>query len=606
MAIAKFEQDQGQAEGQGYFFDEKGNVVYTYDPETAASLKTSGQGFSNPASQIQTETGALPAVQSLPRPATDTSGYLASNSSAVPAVSVAAPVATPAPVSTPTAPNTAPALTMNPRGQYTADRAMEKLAAMDPYLGPMYNAGTQTQSGYSSAKGRPVANVNAQIANERSGVDQVQAANDTQADVVGGNQQKAYDTQLSGLDTSMKQTASDVGDTDLKLKQNEDMQAAISGEKDAVVDPNRVFDRMSTGKMVATTLLSTIFGALSAVGGKENTFLSTLNKAADDDIKSQEFEIQSGRITRGNRLAFYKSQGADLQQAKVMYDRDLKNAMQKYVEVQAQKESSTGVEKARADQVNAQLELNFKQRAGDLLSQTETRTTSTGGTTSTDQRFVIPQVDSLKAYELENSKRDLADADNVSIIVGQKVSPKRAKEINDSVREVSKDLAPLEETQNSIYDLVVATGASVDRKKGTIDWTNGGKAPIDLKGVGYMDSKDLSHPIDAAMASFGVGRLNSEKVRTMRQALISKVRNELSGAHFTDTETEEITAGLGGDLNNETSFREGITNALNKVTSKRNDEIGRLNPLEQKMLNYNHDKAAQGNGAPPLKQRGAQ
>jgi hypothetical protein len=88
-------------------------------------------------------------------------------------------------------------------------------------------------------------------------------------------------------------------------------QIAIAAQDDPAIDPDRFIRGMSTGQSIGTLILAAIEGAFRGMSGQpgQSGVLNILERRVDQDIAAQKEQIQSGRIRRGNMLAYFQQQG---------------------------------------------------------------------------------------------------------------------------------------------------------------------------------------------------------------------------------------------------------------------------------------------------------
>jgi hypothetical protein len=90
-------------------------------------------------------------------------------------------------------------------------------------------------------------------------------------------------------------------------------QLAVAAQEDPSIDPDRFIRGMSTGQSIGTVILAAIEGAFRGMTGQpgQSGVLNILERRIDQDIAAQREQIASGRIRRGNMLAYFQQQGLD-------------------------------------------------------------------------------------------------------------------------------------------------------------------------------------------------------------------------------------------------------------------------------------------------------
>ena len=88
-------------------------------------------------------------------------------------------------------------------------------------------------------------------------------------------------------------------------------QIAIAAQEDPSIDPDRFIKSMSTGQSIGTVILAAINGAFRGMTGQpgQNGVVDILERRIDQDLMSQKEQIASGRIRRGNMIAYFQQQG---------------------------------------------------------------------------------------------------------------------------------------------------------------------------------------------------------------------------------------------------------------------------------------------------------
>lgn len=105
-----------------------------------------------------------------------------------------------------------------------------------------------------------------------------------------------------------------------QAKQNAEIsrlnEMALTAQKDPDVDPDKFISSMSTGKKIGMTILAALNGAFKGMVGQQgNDVMDILDQRVKQDIDAQKEQIASGRLRRGNMIAYFRDQGMRLESA---------------------------------------------------------------------------------------------------------------------------------------------------------------------------------------------------------------------------------------------------------------------------------------------------
>lgn len=579
--ITKFEQDAQAPAGQGYFFDEKGRVSYTYDPETAVKFEPQLVG------KISEESSALSPMAD-PRgnspderladntdPGSFNNPYVQSLSRNVEEHDAGTQLSPKVQAAVQSVNKLKPPPSMAPAGQSSG----------------VQQSGYSVQSGNSYTSGRPVAAVQSQISNERPAVRSVINSNTEIGKEQDARLNSGYDTQLTGLDTTMRQKSSESMDIKNDLKANADKIWELSNETDPPVDPNRYVSRMPTGSKILAILGSGFFGAVGNIKGQgldRNGFLKAFQDAVDMDTKIQEDEIRRGVAKRSNRISHYQALGADLRTSKALAERDAYEAGRRYIEIQAQKNSDNGKYQTAAQQLNNALTLQQTQREGDLWASTEPKMTSQGGNTVT---FLDPAVKAatqkpprppteLQNIQTENARTEQDDAKEVSNAIGRNVSPSQVREIRNDAERIGKEEKDVAGAKAAYTTFITSMGGTVDQNTGQVHWT--GEVPGNS---GHPDNIGVGARLKANIP------WNADAVGDSRDALVQYITQDLTGASASRLQDKTFKAMAGGALTNPDKVKAN-TEAYARTLWGQSEAIRRGNRDAARYYDYRNSQSA--------------
>lgn len=160
-------------------------------------------------------------------------------------------------------------------------------------------------------------------------------------------------------------------------RQNE---LALSLQKDPEVDPGRFVKNMSTGTSILTTVLAAINGAFKGMVGQQgNDVMDILGRRIDQDLQAQREQVQSGRVRRGNLIAYFQNQGLREEAAEKAAAATSWAMLDRMVDAEKQR-IAAGEDRTAADLLGEQLKAQTAQRNDELrltLGQDRTSTQTT-------------------------------------------------------------------------------------------------------------------------------------------------------------------------------------------------------------------------------------
>lgn len=315
-----------------------------------------------------------------------------------PAAGATPPAAAPAPMATPAAP-------ASPGGPPTAASLMAK---RDAVLGPMVTTGssttTQRTPGISAAVLDPIMAGNT-------------ARTDAMANTVrqAGNDAATRKEEMADRDIYLsqgRQATADAAREDAAqraeiARKNE---LALSLQKDAEIDPDRFVKNMSTGQQIATTVLAALNGGFKGmVGQSGNDVMDILSKRIDADIASQKEQVASGRVRRGNLVAYFQNQGLR-EEAAVKAAEATSWAMVDRMVAAEREKIGAGQDRTTADVMAEQLKMKTAERNDELKLTLGTDRTTTSTTT---QRERLAPAGEMKPGDLSKAADDMKGARDI-------------------------------------------------------------------------------------------------------------------------------------------------------------------------------------------------
>jgi hypothetical protein len=167
-----------------------------------------------------------------------------------------------------------------------------------------------------------------------------------------------------------------------------------------------------------------------------------------------------------------------------------------------------------------------------------------------------------KQLELRNAKLDAMSADEVSSAIGAPVSPERAKQLNDRVKENAVPLAKLNSFMTGMKEQLRINGATVDWETGKVVW------PEDLGGVSAVKPSDvMPGPIGKSVRE----AFNTQEEQLNRQKAFNKelLTTDTTGAVATPEQGAVFDIVLGGDARNEGSYKSAVESVVKHLVARR-------------------------------------
>lgn len=507
--------------------------------------------------------------------------------------SVPPPAAAPAPMA-PAAPTGAPG---------APPTAASLIAKRDAVLGPMVTTGSSTTTQRTPGISGAV-------------LDPIMAGNTARTDAMANTVRQA------GNDAAARKE--DMADRDIYLSQGRQATAdavredaaqraeiarknelALSLQKDAEIDPDRFVKNMSTGQQIATTVLAALNGGFKGmVGQSGNDVMDILSKRIDSDIASQKEQVASGRVRRGNLVAYFQNQGLR-EEAAVKAAEATSWAMVDRMVAAEREKIGAGQDRTTADVMAEQLKMKTAERNDELkLTLGQDRTTTS--TTTQRARQQPAEMDPLKAMKLaegmlrlDAAKLDQMDAQSVSKAVGRDLSPAAVKALKEKVASVGPGVNETDGAVQFTAQYVEALGGKMDKTTGHITW------PEDLAGAGPLDSRpSLKAGPFAPVAKMGIEtgavHTDNQKAKDAQDALREFITKNLTGASATPDQQKTFSNMVGADLDNEARVRANTENWANTLFALRGGQMARLGPEGQKLLELNRGNAQTGAGAGEL------
>lgn len=347
--MAQFNADPNKP-GWGTYVNDHGQAAYDYFPSLAPQTQALSPSASGPTAPLQvaggapdSSTGGAPPMASMPTEPMQSMQPEPNMS--------AAPVAVPAGV--------------HPQ----AGKILGALnAATRPPVSSVSTTSTPGRAAPAVARDKAALGANltqAQTTNTEIGAARA-ARQTTQA-------QGAENAELSTSLNAAGELSSDLG----AQRENQTKLSDTLAEKDPAVDPGRLIRNLSTGDTIALTILAALSGGFAATAGmKSNPALDAIDKAVNADVRSQEMEIESGRIRRGNLVQAYRERGMDLRQSIAAARATITESSRRFAEAQAQ-ELGAAAHPEEAKLLNQGLASAYQQQVMALDASGEARSQTT-------------------------------------------------------------------------------------------------------------------------------------------------------------------------------------------------------------------------------------
>ncbi len=298
-------------------------------------------------------------------------------------------------------------------------------------------------------------------------------------------------------------------------RQNE---LALTLQKDPEVDPERLVKSLGTGGKIGAIILSALSGGFQAAQGRGgNDALDLLQKHIDLDIAAQKDQIQSGRIRRGNLIAYFQQQGLD--------DKASAKAAEATIWAMADRMAAAEQSRITAPEHKEQAQL----LADSLRAQTAAKNQELQLTLGTDR--VQTNESTVKArpapaggsvesvlsqLKLKAAMLDSLDADAIGQAVGRQVSPEQAKVLKQDAQDYAKATGVNKDLEARIAKVASLTGLVKDASGQWVPGQNGVDRPL----IG-----EKARQVDAAYAA-----LKEAKVMRMAREPSAKLQDEFGAA----------------------------------------------------------------------------
>ncbi len=229
-----------------------------------------------------------------------------------------------------------------------------------------------------------------------------------------------------------------------------------------------------------------------------------------------------------------------------------------------------GAIKAKGDAIVADARAKGAQALARQETIAESHATASGGTAQRERQQGGASLDQIskmldiekKQLDLRNAQLDSATVDDVSSAIGKNVSPERAKQIRDSVKENAAPLAKLGSFMAGMKEQLRINGATVDWETGKVAW------PEDLGGVSAVKPSDvLPGPVGKAVRE----GLNTNEEQLTRQKAFNKelLTTDTTGAVATPEQAATFDIVLGGDARNESAYKGAVESAVKHLVARR-------------------------------------
>lgn len=187
-----------------------------------------------------------------------------------------------------------------------------------------------------------------------------------------------------------------------------------------------------------------------------------------------------------------------------------------------------------------------------------------------------------KRLELSNAELDRQDADSISATIGKRVSPARAKELRDAVKQIDPQMAKLDSTLQALKAQLDINGATFDRNTGKIVW------PKDVSGVSAIRWTDIPFPGGENITT-DASRLDAQ------QAFLKElVTTDTTGAVASAQQLPAFQTVVGGGKHNETQYKESLENFARYLVERRNGYLAPLGADGIKLYRHIEQQARQG------------
>lgn len=438
----------------------------------------------------------------------------------VPAQPAQAPAAAPA-----AAPQAAPAVA--PARTPAVDAVLQK---RDQVVGPLQTV--QSTFSRSIAKGLAPEQLNPMLSANTAATEKVATA--TEAAGAGKTQRQEQAAMAETGQAFGRQTMA-VAERDQARQRAEiarQNELALSLQKDPEVDPERLVKSLGAGGKIGAIILAALSGGFQAAQGRGgNDALDVMQRAIDRDIAAQKDQIASGRIRRGNLIAYFQQQGlrddaaAKAAEATIwaMSDR-MAAAEQSRIQAPEHKEQAqlfADSLRAQTAAKNNELQLTL---GTDRVQENQSTVKARPAPQGVDAESVLTQL-KLKAAML-----DSLDADAIGQAVGRQVSPEQAKVLKQDAQDYAKATGVNKDLEARIAKVASLTGLVKDASGRWVPGEGGVDRPL----IG-----EKARQVDAAYAA-----LKEAKVMRMAREPSAKLQDEFGSAIEPPFYDDEIAAQL--------------------------------------------------------------
>ncbi len=282
-------------------------------------------------------------------------------------------------------------------------------------------------------------------------------------------------------------------------------QIAIAAQEDPEIQPDRFIQGMSTGQSIGTIILAAIEGAFRGMSGQpgKSGVLDILERRVDQDIMAQKEQIQSGRIRRGNMIAYFQQQGMTEESAekaaKAMSYAQAEKLTQAEIarlgagNVRAEASALAEQLKAAREQANDELVLTL----GTPRSSTTTVRQAPGGG---DGDSFAKMLAERKAYEESGATPEqLAAWDKQRGLTGAGMAPGGESEVARARREKSETRTDREKTAAGALTLLDDLGSQLGLAKDP-NGTGFRENPADKDVISKRDTEEIATGFSFGMA----------------------------------------------------------------------------------------------------------
>jgi hypothetical protein len=285
-------------------------------------------------------------------------------------------------------------------------------------------------------------------------------------------------------------------------RQNE---LAMSLQKDPEIDPDRFVKNMSTGTSIGTVVLAALNGAFKGmVGQSGNDVMDILSKRISEDIASQREQIQSGRVRRGNLIAYFQNAGLREEAAAKAAEATSWAMVDRMVAAERER-IGAGEDRTAADLLAEQLKLQTAAKNDELKLAAVPRSSTTtvrgpadtggGGGSESFQKFLAAR----KAYEEAGATPEQLKAFDATSGIPEGFRPGGPSDTQLKRGELNEAQGKSQAAADAIEQLGQKAGLKRDPKTGK--WTGG--ADVFRQGSFWDTDGEFSSAFQAAVEAYG-------------------------------------------------------------------------------------------------------